>query len=146
VQVRDETERLYRRLLEAWNRADAEEMAGCFEAEGEMIGFDGSEARGITEIGEHLRSVFTDHQTATFVAKIRSIRELAADVSLLRAAAGMVPPGASDINPDVNVHHTVIARKNADEWLITLFQNTPAQFHGRPELTEKWTEEMRELL
>lgn len=27
-----------------------------------------------------------------------------------------------------------------------LFQNTPAQFHGRPELVEALTEELRQLL
>jgi hypothetical protein len=58
----------------------------------------------------------------------------------------MVPPGGSDINPDVNTHHTVVAKKSSNEWLIALFQNTPAQFHGRPELTEAWSAEMRGLL
>jgi len=27
-----------------------------------------------------------------------------------------------------------------------LFQNTPAQFHGRPELVQQLTEELRQLL
>jgi len=29
------------------------------------------------------------------------------------------------------------------EWRIKLFQNTPAQFHGRPELVEQMTDELR---
>jgi len=28
---------------------------------------------------------------------------------------------------------------------IALFQNTPAQFHGRPELAQQLTEELRQL-
>jgi uncharacterized protein (TIGR02246 family) len=141
-----EIERLYRRLLDAWNRQDADEMAACFGKEGEMIGFDGSQAQGRDEIANHLRPIFAEHETATFVAKVRRVRELSPNVTLLRAAAGMVPPDGSDIDPNVNTHHTVLAEKSDDELLIALFQNTPAQFHGRPELTEAWTEEMRALI
>ncbi|MGZ4033139.1 MAG: SgcJ/EcaC family oxidoreductase, partial [Tumebacillaceae bacterium] len=32
------------------------------------------------------------------------------------------------------------------DWQIALFQNTPAQFHGRPELVEQMTAELRELI
>jgi uncharacterized protein (TIGR02246 family) len=139
-------EPLYRRLLDAWNRQDADEMAACFAEEGEMIGFDGSQAQGRSEIANHLRPIFADHETATFVAKVRSVREMSPNVTLLRAAAGMVPPRGSDIDPEVNTHHTVLATRSEDQLLIVLFQNTPAQFHGRPELKEAWTEEMRALI
>lgn len=137
---------LYRRLIDAWNRQDADAMAGCFDAEGEMIGFDGSQAKGFSEIADHLKPIFADHETASFVGKVKGVRELSPTVKLLRAAAGMVPPGGSDINPDVNTHHTVVAKREGNEWTIALFQNTPAQFHGRPEQVDAWTEELRELL
>jgi uncharacterized protein (TIGR02246 family) len=146
IAMSDEVERLYRRLLEAWNAHDGDAMAACFAEDGEMIGFDGSHVQGRTEIAEHLNSVFADHETAAFIAKIRSVRSLTSDVALLRAAAGMVPPGGSDINPAANTHHTVVAEKLDGEWRIALFQNTPAQFHGRPEQTKKWTEELRALI
>ena len=139
-------EALYRRVLDGWNKRDGDAMASCFDPEGEMIGFDGSHAQGPSEIADHLKPIFADHETATFVAKVRTVRALSPNVAVLRAVAGMVPPGASDINPDVNTHHTVVAKKSNNKWLIALFQNTPAQFHGRPELTEAWTEELRELL
>jgi hypothetical protein len=32
------------------------------------------------------------------------------------------------------------------KWRIALFQNTPAQFHGRPELVQQLTEQLRQLL
>ena len=38
------------------------------------------------------------------------------------------------------------AVKRAGRWRIILFQNTPAQFHGRPELAQQLTDELRELL
>jgi uncharacterized protein (TIGR02246 family) len=121
-------------------------MAACFTDDGEMIGFDGSEIRGRSQIADHLNAVFADHETAAFVANVKSVREVAPTAVLLRAAAGMVPPGGTDLNPAVNTHHTVLSEKRGDEWLIGLFQNTPAQFHGRPDETERWTEELRDVL
>lgn len=58
----------------------------------------------------------------------------------------MVPEGETDINPDLNTHHTLIAIKEDKKWKIKLFQNTPAQFHGRPELVEEMSKEIRKLL
>ncbi|MGH2514102.1 MAG: SgcJ/EcaC family oxidoreductase, partial [Ktedonobacterales bacterium] len=31
-------------------------------------------------------------------------------------------------------------------WYVALFQNTPAQFHGRPEVSAALTAELRQLL
>ncbi len=67
-------------------------------------------------------------------------------ISILRAIAGMVPPDESNINPELNTHHTLVAVENNGEWKIELFQNTPAQFHGRPELVNQMTEELSKLL
>jgi ABC-type lipoprotein export system ATPase subunit len=33
-----------------------------------------------------------------------------------------------------------------DQWQIAVFQNTPAQFHRRPELAKNMTDELRQLL
>lgn len=137
---------LYRRLLDAWNSYDGDGMAATFAEDGEMIGFDGSQVQGRSDIASELRQIFADHKTAAYVAKVRSVRHIGVEVGLLRAVAGMVPPEQADLNPDVNTHHTVLAEKIDGEWLISLFQNTPAQFHGRPELSKRFTEELRALL
>src|SRR3954468_2734196 len=129
---------LYTRLLRAWNDRNAEDYAALFAADGAMIGFDGSQASG-AEIADHLRPIFTDHPTAAFVAKVRDIRFLGPGSVMLRAIAGMVPPGKDRLNPEVNVLQTVVAEHQEDGWRIVLFQNTPAQYHGRPELTEQHT-------
>jgi len=39
----------------------------------------------------------------------------------------------------------VVTHKDA-QWSIALFQNTPAAFHGRPELSKQLTEELRHAL
>ena len=74
------------------------------------------------------------------------MRFLAPGVAVLRAVADMVPPWQSDLNPAVNTIQTLVAAEHDGQWHIALFQNTPAQFHGRPELAQELTEELRQLL
>jgi uncharacterized protein (TIGR02246 family) len=137
---------IYQQLIEAWNNRNAREMADLFSEQGESIGFDGSQSIGREEIYIHLSPIFKDHPTAQFVNKIKDIRFLSSDIAILRAIAGMIPPGQSDINAKVNTHHTLVVVNNMGNWKIDLFQNTPAQFHGRPELVEQMTEELCEHL
>lgn len=108
-----------------------------------MIGYDGSEQTGRGEIAREMQRIFDGHQTASYVAKVQSVELLAADVALLRAIVGMLPPGSSDLNPERNAHQTLVARRDHGNWQIVLFQNTPAQFHGRPDLAEALTAELQ---
>lgn len=137
---------LYRQLLDRWDRRDALGMAALFSAEGSIVGFDGSAINGRPEIEAHLAPIFAQHPTPTYVAKVREVRLLAVDVVLLRAVAGLVPRGKTDINPDLNAIQSLLARNQSDGWKIELFQNTPAAFHGRPELGRQLTDELRALL
>ena len=137
---------LYHSLLDAWNRHNADDFAACFFADGNCVGFDGSQMNGTTEIRDTLRGIFTDHVTAAYVAKVKEVRFLTPDVAVLRAVSGLVPPGKSDINPATNAIQTLVAARNDGKWQIALFQNTPAQFHGRPELAEALSSELRALL
>jgi uncharacterized protein (TIGR02246 family) len=144
--VSDEVYSLYLRLINAWNNRNASEMAEQFTDDGEPIGFDGSQVIGREDILSHLKPIFEKHPTPPFVNKVKSIRFLGSNIALLRAIVGMVPHGKADLNPDLNAHQTLVAVKKGDEWRIEMFQNTPPQFHGRPELVDKMTEELRQLL
>jgi uncharacterized protein (TIGR02246 family) len=137
---------LYRELLASWNRRDPQGFAALFSRDGHVVGFDGSEMNGREEIEASLREVFADHRTAAYVANVREERLVTPDVALLRAVAGMVPPGRADVNPDVNAIQSLVATSSGGPWRIVLFQNTPAQFHGRPELAEALTAELRALV
>ncbi len=137
---------LYRQMLDGWNKRSAAAFAAPFAEDGEVIGFDGSQMTGRAEIASTLGQIFADHVTAPYVSKVRSVRLLSPEVAILRAIVGMVPPGQSDLNPAVNAHQTLVAVKRNGIWRIALFQNTPAQFHGRPELVQQMTEELRQLL
>jgi uncharacterized protein (TIGR02246 family) len=137
---------LYRHLLDSWNQRDAEVFAACFADDGHSIGFDGSPMTGRTEIAATLGQIFADHATAAYIAKVRTIQLLAPDVVLLRAVVGMIPPGKRDINPAVNALQTVVAVERDGQWRIALLQSTPAQFHGRPDMAEALSAELRALL
>ena len=137
---------LYAALLEDWNRRDAKRFAGLFTEEGSVVGFDGSQMNGRPEIAGTLGRIFADHQTAAYVAVVREVRYIGDDTALLRAVVGMVPPGGSDVDPAVNAVQSMVAVRQPPGWRIALFHNTPAAFHGRPELAENLTEELRGAL
>jgi uncharacterized protein (TIGR02246 family) len=142
----DDIGTLYQQLLESWNRRDAAAYAALFAEDASVVGFDGSQMSGRAEIATQIGQIFADHPTSRYVGKIREVRQLAPDVALLRAVVGMVPPGQSDLNPNVNAIQSLVAARHGGRWLIALFQNTPAQFHGRPELAQRLTAELRQLL
>ena len=137
---------LYQAWLERWNRRSAGEMADLVAEDGNLIGFDGSQINGRSEVEAVLGQIFADHQTAAYVGIVRQVRFLSPSVALLRAVVGMVPPGQSDINPAVNAVQTLVAAKQQGQWRIALLQNTPAAFHGRPELGEQLTKELQQLV
>jgi uncharacterized protein (TIGR02246 family) len=135
----------YEELLEGWNDQDAGRFAAPFAENATVIGFDGSEQIGRASIASEMQQIFEDHQTATYVAKVRAVDLLGPDVAVLRAAVGMIPPGKSELMPERNAHQTVVAVKQGQEWRILLFQNTPAQFDGRPELADQLTAELQQV-
>ena len=139
-----EVSALYRQLLDSWNRRDADAFATLFIEDGGIIGFDGSQMNGQGEIASTLRQIFVDHLPPPYVSKVRGVRFLSSEVAILRAIAGMVPPGQSALDPNLNAVHTLVAAKHDGTWRIVLFQNTPAQLHGRPQLVQQMTEELRQ--
>ena len=145
---------LYRQILDAWNQRNADAYAKLFAGDGAVVGFDGSEMTGSVEIVTTLRKIFADHATGVYRGKVRGVRMLSLEVGLLRAIAGMAPAGQMDLDPKLNSVQSLVAVRHdtdgpqgsppaADQWRIALFHNTPAQLHGRPEMVEQMTEELR---
>ena len=152
-----EASELYQRLIQAWNDRDASAYAATIATDGNVVGFDGSQMNGSAEVKgaelearwqvkSQLEAIFRDHQTQSYVTKVLEVRPIAKGVVLLRAAAGMIPEGGKDLNPELNAIQTMVAEQAADGWSIALFQNTPAQFHGRPDLAEAFTNELRKQI
>jgi uncharacterized protein (TIGR02246 family) len=139
---RDVVVGLYGRLLGAWNDRDAAAFADQFTGSGSTVGFDGSQMDGRDAIRSELARIFTDHTPATYVAVVREVRALGPGVTLLRAVAGMVPPGGDALNPERNAIQSLVAVLDEGAPRIAHYQNTPASFHGRPELVERLTAEL----
>jgi len=139
-------EKLCKELLSFWNNQSGSGMASLFNQDANVIGFDGSQMNGQIQIETELEKVFANHKTARYVWKIEEIRFLDSNTALLRAIVGMVPPGKNELNPATNAIQSVVAVKQNEAWKISLFQNTPAQFHGRPEFAEAMTKELGKLV
>ena len=138
---------LYSQFLDGWNRRSGAAVAAGFADDGDIIGFDGTHHRGRLSIAADLRAVFGSHQTAAYVAVVRSVRPVAADVAVLIANAGMIPPGGNDLDPALHTVHTLVAvDQGGGRWRISLFQSTPAAWHQHPEARAALTEELRGLL
>jgi uncharacterized protein (TIGR02246 family) len=139
-------EELHEKLLSSWNAQDANGMASLFLENGNIIGFDGSQLDGQNAIKTELEKVFAHHKTASYVWKVEEVRFLNKETALLRAIVGMIPPEKKEINPATNAIQSLVAVLDNETWKISLFQNTPAQFHGRPELVGSMTKELSKLV
>jgi uncharacterized protein (TIGR02246 family) len=137
---------LYRRVLDGWNGRDGDAFAAPFAEDGDTIGFDGSRHAGRADIATTIGGIFAHHQTGKYVGKVRRVRFLTPEAAILDAVAGIVPARASDLKPELNAVQTMVVAKSAEGWRIALYQNTPALYHGRPELAEALTQELRQLL
>ena len=138
---------VYRRLLEAWNRRNADDFAALFSADGHTIGLDGSPLNGPEAIAASLREIFAKQLTSRYVAKVREVTDLGPGVSLLRAIVGMVAPGQIDVDPSDNaIQSVVFVPTDGDGLRVALLHNTPAAFSERPQLREDHTRELTEVL
>jgi uncharacterized protein (TIGR02246 family) len=137
---------LYEDLLSCWNRRDADGYAALFAEDGRAIGYDGSPHSGRDAIARDLARIFAEHRTPAYVGLVRGVRFLGEEVAIVDAVAGMVPDGKTDLDPALNAAQTLVAARQGAAWRIVLFQNTPAAYHGRPQLVERLTEDLREVL
>lgn len=135
-------EDLYRQLIDAWNKRDADAFAELFILDGETVGFDGSHYNGRGAIHEEIKKVFASHPTAPYVTKIQSVITVTTDVAVVRAIAGMAPPGQTELDPKLHAIQRLTAVFRSGDWRVALFHTTPAQFHGRPEALGQMTAEL----
>jgi uncharacterized protein (TIGR02246 family) len=143
---RDRVLALYRLFLEAWNQRDADAFGAVFTDDGSCVGFDGSMMNGPAEIASTLRGIFESHPTARYVAKVREVRAIAPGVTIIRSIVGMVPPGETELKPDMNAIQVLVIVETGPDLKVALLQNTPAAFHGSPELAQQLTVELTDAL
>lgn len=138
---------LYQQLVDGWNAASGDAFAAPFEEDGDLVGFDGTHFKGRQEIAlfhQHLFDMFL--KGSRLVGKVRSVRFLTSDVAVMHTVGGTVMAGQSDLEPERNSVQTLVAVKRNGKWSLAAFQNTRATYMGRPEESQKLTEELRALL
>jgi uncharacterized protein (TIGR02246 family) len=139
---------LYQQAMDDWNRGSGEAFAAPFSEDGDLVGFDGTHLKGRQEITSFHQQLFDTYVKGTrLVGKIRSVRFLTSDVALMHVVGGTIMAGQTDIEPERNSVLTLVATKdNKGEWRLAAFQNTRAQYLGRPKEAQALTEELRRLL
>jgi uncharacterized protein (TIGR02246 family) len=142
----NEVQTLHQRLMAAWNEGNVEAFGAELTEDGEQIGFRRQSGlrrrahhRGTAPILRRPR----DRQLCRVGASLGFVGD---DVAVLRAEVGMVPPSGDDIVRERNVVQCLVAVRTGDGWKVTLFQNTPAQFDGRPEAVKALTADLRTAL
>jgi uncharacterized protein (TIGR02246 family) len=138
---------LYERMIDGWNKGSGQTFAEPFAPDGDLVGFDGTHLKGRQEIASFHQELFNTYvKGSRLVGKIRSVRFLSPTVAIMHAVGGTVMVGKSDIDPERNSIQTIVATQFDDKWCISAFQNTRAQYIGRPEQSQALTEELRKEL
>jgi len=138
---------LYKQMIDGWNNGSGNAFAVPFTDDSDFIGFDGTHMKGRQEIASFHQMLFDSFvKGSRLVGKVRGIRFLSSDVAILIAVGGTVMAGKSDIEPERNSIHTLVAIKRDSKWHFTAFQNSRAQFIGRPEMALALTDELRREL
>jgi hypothetical protein len=65
----------------------------------------------------------------------------------MHVIGGTIMDGQTDIDPERNSIQTLVIIKDSDgKWRLAAFQNTRAQYIGRPNMSQALTEELRKEL
>jgi uncharacterized protein (TIGR02246 family) len=138
---------LYQQMIDGWNIGSGDAFAAPYTEDSDYIGFDGTYLKGRRKVASFHQQLFDRFvKGSRLVGKIRGIRFLTLDVAVMIAVGGTVMAGQSDIDPDRNSIHTLVAVKHDSNWYFTAFQNSRAAFVGRPEESQELTEELRHEL
>jgi len=124
---------LYQQTIDGWNQGSGDAFAAPYSEDSDFVGFDGTYLKGRQQIASFHQMLFDKFlRGSRLIGKIRSIRFIAENVAIMIAVGGTVLAGQSDIEPERNSIHTIIAVKRDSNWYFTAFQNSRAQYIGRP--------------
>ena len=138
---------LYQQMIDGWNAGNGDDFAAPYTDDSDFIGFDGTYMKGRQEIASFHQMLFDKFlRGSRLIGKIRSMRFVTVDIAIMIAVGGTVMAGQSDIEPERNSIHTIVAVKYDNHWYFTAFQNSRAQYIGRPEESQALTEELRQEL
>ncbi|MGJ9423289.1 SgcJ/EcaC family oxidoreductase [Aeromicrobium sp. CF3.5] len=114
------------RLVQAWANNDGHAVAEVFTENGLMILPGDVFKRGREEIGGFMAAAYAGPFKGTGVTgQPVDVRFLGDDVALLRTHGGILPPGETQIAPELAVGSTWVVVKRNDIWQLAAYQNSP---------------------
>ena len=117
--------RLYRRLMDGWNRGSGAAFAAAFTEEGDLVAFDGTHFKGRREIEHSHQELFDRWMKGTrLVGEVKDLRFLGPDVAVMHAIGGTVMRGKTEPSPERDSIQTLVATREDGEWRLAAFQNS----------------------
>ncbi len=116
---------LYQQLIEAWGDTDA--YAALFTEDGDYVAFDGSHARGRSEIAKAHRPLFEGILKGSRLVDVGipvEVRFLSPDVALVHSGGAVLRSHQKKPSRRAISVQTLVAVKQEDCWLFAAFQNT----------------------
>jgi uncharacterized protein (TIGR02246 family) len=115
------------RLVEAWSRNDAGDVADVFTEDGILILPGDVFKKGREEIKSFMAAAYAGPFKGTGVTgKPVDLRFVADDVALIRTHGGILAAGEDVIDPELAVRSTWVAVKKDDgKWYLAGYQNSP---------------------
>jgi uncharacterized protein (TIGR02246 family) len=134
---------LLRRVVDGWNRGDAEAMAAVFDIDADYIVINGIQLKGRQQIASVHQQLFDTFLKGTHLGgggqeeggPGNTVRFLTPDVALVHSRGGVQKSGQAEASPEQNSIQTFVVVKRNGEWSVAAFQNTriqPLQPPGGP--------------
>jgi uncharacterized protein (TIGR02246 family) len=116
---------LYQQFIEAWGDTDA--YAALFTEDGDYVTFDGSHARGRSEIAKAHRPLFEGILKGSRLVDVSipvEVRFPSPDVALVHSGGAVLRSHQKKPSRRAVSVQTLVAVKQEDRWLFAAFQNT----------------------
>ncbi|MYW93048.1 SgcJ/EcaC family oxidoreductase [Amycolatopsis rubida] len=121
---------LTQRVTAAWAYHDGDAFADLFTEDGTMI-LAGQFAKGREAIRVFLKDAYAGEYRGTQVTgKPVDLRFLSPDAAILLTSGGVLYPGESEVAGRNAIRATWTAVKEAGEWKLAAYQNTPRDKAG----------------
>ncbi|MCX5199504.1 SgcJ/EcaC family oxidoreductase [Streptomyces sp. NBC_00249] len=114
------------RLVSAWSRNDADGVADQFTEDGILILPGDVFKRGREEVRSFMAAAYAGPFKGTGVTGTPvDVRLVGDEVALVRTHGGILPPGESEIAPELAVRSTWLLVKRDGDWKLAGYQNSP---------------------
>lgn len=114
------------RIIKAWANNDADMFADTFTEDGTLT-LPGLHLTSREEIRTYMAAAYAGPFKGTRVfGEPIGVKYLADTAALVITRGGVLAPGDEEVAPEREIRATWVLSKRDKEWLITSYQNTPA--------------------